>query len=180
MVALNRNEISSVEDFALVAESLPLSGFISVRVVREGQGTTLALEHHRGAWSAMSASSARDAPAAFPVDGGCRCGRLPTGARPFGKAAAKIYCENAVKGVSHVVNSQRGRHRPPDCDDAHACVQKSKLASVYVCASSQSLTASPKQSFSKAVLTPARVPLEASVRVIARWRFLGELAAVRH
>lgn len=44
LVALNRNEISSVESFARVAESLPLSGFISIRVVREGQGTTLALE----------------------------------------------------------------------------------------------------------------------------------------
>jgi serine protease Do len=44
VVALNRNEISSVESFTRVAESLPVSGFISVRVVREGQGTTLALE----------------------------------------------------------------------------------------------------------------------------------------
>jgi serine protease Do len=44
VVALNRSEISSVEGFARVAESLPRSGYIPVRVVREGQGTTLALE----------------------------------------------------------------------------------------------------------------------------------------
>jgi serine protease Do len=44
VVALNRNEVPSVEDFARVAEALPASGFISVRIVREGQGTTLALE----------------------------------------------------------------------------------------------------------------------------------------
>tara|TARA_Y100000385_G_scaffold61946_1_gene60725 strand:+ start:6974 stop:8389 length:1416 start_codon:yes stop_codon:yes gene_type:complete len=44
VVALNRSEISSVEGFARVTESLPRSGYIPVRVVREGQGTTLALE----------------------------------------------------------------------------------------------------------------------------------------
>lgn len=44
VVALNRNEVPSVEDFARVADALPVSGFISVRIVREGQGTTLALE----------------------------------------------------------------------------------------------------------------------------------------
>ncbi|MEX2468932.1 MAG: Do family serine endopeptidase, partial [Pseudohongiellaceae bacterium] len=40
IVALNRREIASPEDFAAVAGSLPASGFVPIRIVREGQGTT--------------------------------------------------------------------------------------------------------------------------------------------
>ena len=43
IVALNRQEIISVEQFAQVVEELPDSGFVPVRIVREGRGTTLAL-----------------------------------------------------------------------------------------------------------------------------------------
>ncbi len=44
VVALNRQEITSTEDFAAITESLPASGFVPIRIVREGQGTTMALE----------------------------------------------------------------------------------------------------------------------------------------
>lgn len=44
IVSLNRQEIRSTEDFAAVANALPESGFVPIRIVREGQGTTLALE----------------------------------------------------------------------------------------------------------------------------------------
>jgi serine protease Do len=44
IVALNRQEISSTEQFAQVADNLPEAGFVSIRIIREGQGTTLALE----------------------------------------------------------------------------------------------------------------------------------------
>lgn len=44
IVSLNRQEIGSTEEFAAVANSLPESGFVPIRIVREGQGTTLALE----------------------------------------------------------------------------------------------------------------------------------------
>ena len=44
VVSLNRQPVPSVSDFASVAESLPASGFVQVRIVRQGQGTTLSLE----------------------------------------------------------------------------------------------------------------------------------------
>lgn len=44
IVALNRREIRSAEDFAEIANSLPATGFVPIRIVREGQATTLALE----------------------------------------------------------------------------------------------------------------------------------------
>ena len=47
IIALDRQEITSPEDFAAVAGRLPESGFVSVRIVREGQGTTRALELSR-------------------------------------------------------------------------------------------------------------------------------------
>ena len=47
IIALDRKEITSPEDFAAVAGRLPESGFVSVRIVREGQGTTRALELSR-------------------------------------------------------------------------------------------------------------------------------------
>ena len=47
VIALGRQEITSPEDFAAIADRLPESGFVSVRIVREGQGTTRALELSR-------------------------------------------------------------------------------------------------------------------------------------
>jgi serine protease Do len=44
IVALNRREITSAEDFAEIANNLPTRGFVPIRIVREGQATTLALE----------------------------------------------------------------------------------------------------------------------------------------
>ncbi len=45
IVSLNRQDIASPEDFATAANSLPDSGFIPIRIFREGQGgTTMALE----------------------------------------------------------------------------------------------------------------------------------------
>ena len=44
VVALNRQEISSSTEFSSVANNLPESGFIPIRIIREGQGTTMALE----------------------------------------------------------------------------------------------------------------------------------------
>ena len=44
IVALNRQPVVSVEQFAEVVSDLPVSGFVSIRIVREGQATTLALE----------------------------------------------------------------------------------------------------------------------------------------
>jgi len=44
IVSLNRQEIDSADKFASVASNLPDSGFVPIRIVREGQGTTLALE----------------------------------------------------------------------------------------------------------------------------------------
>lgn len=44
IVSLNRQPIESAQDFAQVANELPESGFVPIRIVREGQGTTLALE----------------------------------------------------------------------------------------------------------------------------------------
>ncbi len=47
IVALNRREITSTEEFAEIANRLPESGFVPIRIVREGQATTLALEISR-------------------------------------------------------------------------------------------------------------------------------------
>ena len=44
VVSLNRQPVPSVSDFASVAESLPASGFVQIRIVRQGQGSTLSLE----------------------------------------------------------------------------------------------------------------------------------------
>jgi len=44
IVSLNRQEIDSADKFASVASNLPDSGFVPIRIVREGQGTTMALE----------------------------------------------------------------------------------------------------------------------------------------
>ncbi|HJN94217.1 MAG TPA: Do family serine endopeptidase [Gammaproteobacteria bacterium] len=45
ITALNRQQITSPEQFADIADSLPESGFVSIRIFREGQGgTTRALE----------------------------------------------------------------------------------------------------------------------------------------
>jgi serine protease Do len=44
VVSLNRQPVPSVSDFASLAESLPASGFVQIRIVRQGQGTTLSLE----------------------------------------------------------------------------------------------------------------------------------------
>ena len=44
VVSLNRQPVPSVSDFASVAQSLPASGFVQIRIVRQGQGTTLSLE----------------------------------------------------------------------------------------------------------------------------------------
>lgn len=44
IVSLNRQEIDSADKFASVARDLPESGFVPIRIVREGQGTTMALE----------------------------------------------------------------------------------------------------------------------------------------
>ncbi|MEX0962553.1 MAG: Do family serine endopeptidase [Pseudohongiellaceae bacterium] len=44
IVSLNRQEIDSADKFASVASMLPESGFVPIRIVREGQGTTMALE----------------------------------------------------------------------------------------------------------------------------------------
>ncbi len=44
IVSLDRQEIDSADRFASVASNLPSSGFVPIRIVREGQGTTMALE----------------------------------------------------------------------------------------------------------------------------------------
>ena len=44
IVSLNRREIGSLEDFNDVISLLPESGFVPIRILREGRGTTLALE----------------------------------------------------------------------------------------------------------------------------------------
>lgn len=43
IVSLNRQEVTSIEQFAQVVRELPDDGFVSIRIVREGRGTTLAL-----------------------------------------------------------------------------------------------------------------------------------------
>ena len=44
IVSLNRQEIDSADKFVSVAGNLPNSGFVPIRIIREGQGTTMALE----------------------------------------------------------------------------------------------------------------------------------------
>lgn len=44
IVALNRQQVADAEQFAEIADQLPESGFIPIRILREGQGTTMALE----------------------------------------------------------------------------------------------------------------------------------------
>lgn len=44
IVTLNHQSIRHVEDFNRVMESLPETGFVPIRVVRDGRGTTLVLE----------------------------------------------------------------------------------------------------------------------------------------
>ena len=44
IVALNHQPVRSVDDFNRIMESLPETGFIPIRVVRDGRGTTLVLE----------------------------------------------------------------------------------------------------------------------------------------
>jgi serine protease Do len=44
IVSLNHQAIQNVDDFNRVVEELPAEGFVPVRVVREGRGTTLVLE----------------------------------------------------------------------------------------------------------------------------------------
>jgi len=43
IVELNREAVPNMSEFARVADALPDSGFIPVRIVREGRGTTLVL-----------------------------------------------------------------------------------------------------------------------------------------
>ena len=44
IVALNHQQVRNVDDFNRVMESLPETGFIPIRVVSDGRGTTLVLE----------------------------------------------------------------------------------------------------------------------------------------
>lgn len=44
IVSLNHQEIRSVMDFNRIVESLPATGYVPVRIVRDGRGTTLVLE----------------------------------------------------------------------------------------------------------------------------------------
>lgn len=44
IVELNRMPVPDIEAFGLAADQLPESGFVPVRIVREGRGTTLVLE----------------------------------------------------------------------------------------------------------------------------------------
>jgi serine protease Do len=44
IVSLNQQDIGSVEQFAAVAQELPENGFVPVRIVRGGSGTTLVLD----------------------------------------------------------------------------------------------------------------------------------------
>lgn len=47
IVALDRRPVATPEEFARIAGELPESGFAQVRIIREGQATTLALELSR-------------------------------------------------------------------------------------------------------------------------------------
>ncbi len=44
IVSLNRQDVFNSQQFAQIANALPDSGFVPIRIVREGQATTLALE----------------------------------------------------------------------------------------------------------------------------------------
>jgi serine protease Do len=44
IVSLNRLDITNVDQFSDIARQLPGNGFVPIRIVREGRGTTLALE----------------------------------------------------------------------------------------------------------------------------------------
>ena len=44
IVSLNRQAVTTPQQFAQIANALPDSGFVPIRIVREGQATTLALE----------------------------------------------------------------------------------------------------------------------------------------
>ena len=44
IVALNRQLADSSDRFSEIVDSLPESGFVPIRIVREGQATTLVLE----------------------------------------------------------------------------------------------------------------------------------------
>ena len=44
VISLNRQEVASPEQFAAIASNLPESGFVPIRIVREGQSTTLPLK----------------------------------------------------------------------------------------------------------------------------------------
>ena len=44
IVALNRQNVISSQSFEAIASELPRSGFVPIRILREGQGTTMALE----------------------------------------------------------------------------------------------------------------------------------------
>ncbi|MDX1490518.1 MAG: Do family serine endopeptidase [Pseudohongiellaceae bacterium] len=44
IVMLNRQEVPSIQRFILVAEALPETGYVPIRIVRDGRGTTLVLE----------------------------------------------------------------------------------------------------------------------------------------
>lgn len=43
VVSLNRLPVSSASEFAAAAETLPASGFVQIRIIRQGRGTTLTL-----------------------------------------------------------------------------------------------------------------------------------------
>jgi serine protease Do len=44
IVALNRQRIASPEDFAEIAKNLPQTGFIPIRIIRDGDAYTIPLE----------------------------------------------------------------------------------------------------------------------------------------
>lgn len=44
IIELNRQPVPSLNEFIMVAEALPSTGFVAIRIVREGRGTTLVLE----------------------------------------------------------------------------------------------------------------------------------------
>lgn len=44
IVSLNRQPVTSATEFAEVADALPVSGFVQLRIIRQGQATTLTLE----------------------------------------------------------------------------------------------------------------------------------------
>jgi len=44
IIALNHQDVRTVEDFNRIVESLPSEGYVPIRIVRDGRGTTLVLE----------------------------------------------------------------------------------------------------------------------------------------